>query len=206
MLKVNNLDLQGAPEHTACISFEIKPGEVLVLGGPSGHGKSTLAKRIAGVSTPTSETSGTIDTGRKRPFMVLQNYEEVLSPVTRIGKACHRLLTMDDRIISGYAWDQFRADSINLGLPSELLRKTPGQVSGGQMQRFLIALGLATGAGLVIYDETLSGLDYASKQKACDLIEKRSMDSGKSILIIGHDEDLHKRFNTIFTGSTRQSA
>lgn len=200
MLKVDRATLSGESGEAQKTSFEIGPGEVLVLGGPSGSGKSSLAKQIAGIQAR-SEGSGAVDTGGDRPCLIMQNYEEVLCPALSIEKGVGRLISMDSRVTPRDALACWRKNIWRLGLNDDVLSKPPRQVSGGQMQRCLIALGLATGASLVIYDETLAGLDMQNKDRACKLIEETAAQSGKSVLIVGHDQYLHRRFRAVFIQS-----
>jgi ABC-type dipeptide/oligopeptide/nickel transport system ATPase subunit len=203
MLKVENARLWGGPENHREVSFEAQEGQVLVLGGPSGYGKSSLAKRIAGViSAREAEFRLTVrenrPEGQARPvFMVMQNYEEVLSPAGTIEKTCRALLRMDHGSRTNAAQATFKALTKGLGLSDDLLGKRPPEVSGGQMQRFLIALGLSVTSRAIIFDESLSGLDDHNKKQASEVIEREVVKQGKSAIIIGHDAYLRERFRTV---------
>lgn len=199
MLQVNEVLL---PNSTSPISFRVGPKEVLLLGGPSGEGKSTLARRIAGLPIHANDSldnhgSAPSITVQGQPLLISQNYEDVLSQGLKIGPGCRRLLRMDQRIERRKGWHRFVENMNTLGLDPSITQRLPREVSGGQLQRVLISLGLAASASIVIFDETLVGLDGINKENACGLIERRSAELGKAVLIIGHDDYLHGRFRSL---------
>ena len=165
-------------------------GQVVVVLGRSGIGKTQLFKTIAGLQDPKSITG-----------KILMGAEKKLVEVGRIGVVAQnyyitpRLTVMDTVVRAGRQGGLSRKEAKEKGLT--LLEKFsiadkrnfyPAQLSGGQRQRVAIIEQLMCSEDFLLMDEPFSGLDYLSKQKTCETISKVASENEKNtIIIITHD-------------------
>jgi peptide/nickel transport system ATP-binding protein len=185
------------------VSFEVAPGEVVALIGESGSGKSTIGKMILRLLRVTrgSITFGGTDIasleGRalKRYYADVQGvFQDPFSSYNPIFKA-DRVFTMLRheyfRDLSGGEWQAKLArslDAVSLN-PGDVLEKYPHQLSGGQLQRMLIARALLLDIKLLVADEIISMLDASTRIDVLNLLgELKSR--GLGILFITHDLNL----------------
>jgi ABC-type glutathione transport system ATPase component len=118
--------------------------------------------------------------------MVLQSPRASLNPTMRLGKLLDRAL----RVHGVEAADRrarTEAAMADVRLDLELLRRYPHQVSGGQAQRFAIALALALRAEVLLADEPTSALDVTVQAEVVALLQRVRDDHGTAILFISHD-------------------
>lgn len=163
----------------------IAKGKVTALIGPSGRGKTTLAKLLCGLEKP---VKGEILVGGKPPDsalsqVVLQNADHQLymsSVLEEIIVALGGKKGKDDK----------RAMEI-LGLfgLSALADRHPQSLSGGEKQRLVVALGIARPAELLVLDEPTSGLDGRNLITMAEEIKKVAR-LGPAVLVISHDPEL----------------
>jgi len=176
-----------AVEVLRCVTFGAEAGEVVVLLGPNGCGKTTLLNLAAGIDTPTSGLIG-IRPPTARYGYVFQNYTGSLLP----------WLTLEENILlplkfEGLTSEQRRrrlaafAETYSLGgVP---LSRYPSQASGGQKQRACIARAVLTASPLLLLDEPFSALDHEGRETTFALIEEsRSRDNRLSVVVL-HDLD-----------------
>ncbi len=177
------------------VDFGVKPGEIFVIMGPSGSGKSVLLKHLIGLETP--------DEGE-----ILINGESILSEFTlekyrlamvfqsgallnslTVGENVglylseHRLKPPEEieKIVSQKLRDVGLADAIN---------KTPAELSGGMKKRAAIARALVIEPQLILYDEPTSELDPLSAVNIGQEIVKLKGRIGVTSLVVSHDRDL----------------
>ena len=183
------------------VSFTLEPGESMALVGASGSGKSTIAKLITGVETP---TSGSIRFGemnvnklnRKRlrelhsqVQMVFQDPYAALNPLHTV----EYILTRPVKNMSGLSGAAVRArvlellDTVGLTPVEQFAAKLPHQLSGGQRQRVVIARALACNPQVIIADEPVSMLDVSLRAGVLALLEDLRVKWGVSMLYITHD-------------------
>ncbi|WP_245427927.1 ABC transporter ATP-binding protein [Roseiarcus fermentans] len=163
------------------VSFRLARGEVFGLAGESGSGKSTIARMILGLETPTSgailidgrDFAGERD-WRKRSSvvqMVFQNPGSSLNPRRSVGQSIavplaargHSLRERKRRIAELIAQVQ---------LPSSFVERYPYELSGGQKQRVAIARALAAEPKLMVLDEPTSALDVSVQAKIIELLDE----------------------------------
>jgi oligopeptide/dipeptide ABC transporter ATP-binding protein len=181
-------------------SFTIAAGEIVALVGESGSGKTTVARCIAGLTTP---TSGTIRLdgveldrehlrqreNRRRIQMVFQDPFGSLNPRRRIGDS----LAVPLRVHGVVPRSAERAEKLRLlgevGLAAEnaTLRRYPHAFSGGERQRIAIARALAPRPSLLIADEPTSSLDISIRAQILQLLLRVRDDHGVGVLFITHD-------------------
>jgi ABC-type dipeptide/oligopeptide/nickel transport system ATPase component len=183
------------------VEFEVMPGEILGLVGQSGSGKSTIALSILRLLSMRGGTAaGTvIFKGRdlftlkerelrslrgKEMGFVSQSPATALNPSMRLGAhlkeawRAHAQGTGDFREI---------LESVSLPNDDAFLRRYPGELSIGQGQRFLIALGILHRPALLLTDEPTSALDVITQSEILKLFSKLRSELRMAILYISHD-------------------
>lgn len=185
------------------VSFEIRDGEVISLIGESGSGKTTIGRmilKLSPVSSGTIEYNGT-DISAIRKADLKDYYREVqgvfqdpFSSCNPIFKADRIFQTMREEFfprMEREEWNQKLEDKLcDVGLnPQHILNKFPHQLSGGQLQRFLIARALLLDVKFLVADEIISMLDASTRIDVLNLLADLKS-SGLSILFITHDLSL----------------
>ncbi len=182
------------------VSFTVPRGRTVALVGESGSGKSTVARMMLGLLEPTSGTirfDGTdVGTGRDRAAEVafrrrvqpiFQDPYASLDPLFTIYRTieeplrAHRVGTAAERR------ERVHRLMEDVALPTELLRRYPGELSGGQRQRVAIARALALDPELVVCDEAVSALDVVVQAQILHLLADLQQRLGLSYLFISHD-------------------
>jgi ABC-type oligopeptide transport system ATPase subunit len=181
------------------VSFSVEKGSTLAVVGESGCGKSTIAKAIVRLLTPTSgriKVDGTdiarLSERAMRPFrsriqMVFQDPYGSLDPhLTAVDIVAEPLRLQG---IRSKRERQKRAAALidRVGLPSTALNRRPGEFSGGQRQRIGIARALASGPELLVCDEATSALDVSVQAQVLDLLREIKRDTGLTYVFISHN-------------------
>jgi ABC-type oligopeptide transport system ATPase subunit len=181
------------------VSFEVTKGSTLAVVGESGCGKSTIAKAIVRLLTPTSgriKVDGTdiarLSERAMRPFrsriqMVFQDPYGSLDPhLTAVDIVAEPLRLQG---IRNKRERQKRAAALidRVGLPSTALNRRPGEFSGGQRQRIGIARALASEPELLVCDEATSALDVSVQAQVLDLLREIKRDTGLTYVFISHN-------------------
>lgn len=185
------------------VDLALQPGQVLALVGESGSGKSVLANSLLGLLPPNAEVSGSI---RLDGAELLGASAEKLRAVRggRIGsifqepmRAFNPLFTIGQQIREAIAVHlQHEATTarviellISTGLPEpeRIARSFPHQLSGGQLQRAMIAMAVSCRPVALIADEPTTALDVTVQAEILDLLRQTSAESGAAVLLITHD-------------------
>lgn len=163
-------------------------GQIVALLGPSGVGKTTLFRAMAGLTAPT--TGRVVLNGEDHPVrpgqvgVVTQNYR--VFPHRRV---------LGNLVVAGQQIGLSKEESTKkarellarFGL-SEHENKFPKQISGGQKQRVSIAQQLMCSERFLLMDEPFSGLDPVMKHRVCELIvEVSSLHEDNTIIVVTHD-------------------
>jgi len=185
------------------VSFNVKDREIVSLIGESGSGKSTIGKmilRLISVSAGTLSFDN-IDVSTLKGGALKEYYRNVQG-VFQDPFSSYNPIFKADRIFSnireeffpdviGAEWTQKVHKSLeSVGLnPEHVLNKFPHQLSGGQLQRFLIARALLLDTKFLVADEIISMLDASTRIDVLNLLADLK-DRGLSILFITHDLSL----------------
>ncbi len=203
--KVYKVGTFGGKEMSAVrnVSFEVAAGEVVSLIGESGSGKTTVGKmilRLTGISDGRIDIDGSDISGikghdLKAYYRKVQGvFQDPFSSFNPMFKADHALGMMRDEYFSDLraaAWTtkveaSLRAVSLN---PGQVLNKYPHQLSGGQLQRLLIARALLLDIEYLVADEIISMLDASTRIDVLNLLGELKA-RGLGILFITHDLSL----------------
>jgi peptide/nickel transport system ATP-binding protein len=185
------------------VSFEVAPGEVVALIGESGSGKSTIGKMILrlvrvtrGAITFDGVDISTLEGNKLKAYYadVQGVFQDPFSSYNPIFKADRVFTMLRSAYFSGLRESEWRAklrrslDEVSLN-PGDVLGKYPHQLSGGQLQRLLIARALLLDIRLLVADEIISMLDASTRIDVLNLLGDLKA-RGLGILFITHDLSL----------------
>jgi len=185
------------------VSFDIEDGEVVSLIGESGSGKSTIGKmilRLISISSGAIILNGvdisTLEGGELKDYYrkVQGVFQDPFSSYNPIFKADRIFRIIRDEFfpeIEAREWNAKVESTLkSVGLnPPDVLNKFPHQLSGGQLQRFLIARALLLDIEFLVADEIISMLDASTRIDVLNLLADLKA-RGLSILFITHDLSL----------------
>jgi peptide/nickel transport system ATP-binding protein len=183
------------------VSFEIEKGKTLALVGESGCGKSTVARLMVGLYTPsrgnfqfdgmdahaTYKSAGGIKL-RERIQMIFQDPYASLNPRWTVGDIIgeplkeHGLIT-DEKQLADRVGELLQS----VGLSPLDMVKYPHQFSGGQRQRISIARALATQPEFLVCDEPTSALDVSVQAQVLNIMKDLQKKQGLTYLFISHN-------------------
>lgn len=190
-LKHISFEVDGGREILQDVNLTLD-GHVMALTGPNGGGKSTLAKVIAGIVTPTSGQI-LLDGEDITHMSITERARHGISyafqqPVRFKGLRVKDLLML----ATGRDHDMANAckylSEVGLCARDYLDRELNDSLSGGEMKRIEIAMTLARGTKLNIFDEPEAGIDLWSFQSLIHVFENMRKNVDSSILIISHQE------------------
>jgi ABC-type oligopeptide transport system ATPase subunit len=185
------------------VSFDVKPGEVVSLIGESGSGKSTIGRMILRLSPVTEGTIafGGVDvstlrgSGLKSYYRNVQGvFQDPFSTYNPIFKADRVFSMVKDEFFPGVSkadWTsklEASLEAVSLD-PDTCMNKYPHQLSGGQLQRLLVARALLLDIELLVADEIISMLDASTRIDVLNLLGDLKS-RGLGILFITHDLSL----------------
>lgn len=171
------------------INLQIKTGERVGLVGPSGYGKSTLAKILAGYNRANS--GQVLLDGKpleKKGFcpvqMIYQHPELAVNPRWKMEKTLNECWNPDEKILERF------------GIEKDWLTRWPRELSGGELQRFCIVRLLSPETKFLICDEITTMLDVISQAQIWNVLLEMAEERNYGMLIVTHNIDLAKRVCT----------
>lgn len=197
MLELKNICFEvaaqdGEKEIIKDVSLTVPDGKFVVITGPNGGGKSTLARLIMGIETPTSGRV-LLDGEDVTPLSITQRANLGISfalqqPVRFKGIRVIDLLRLAAKkeLSVGEACDYLAA--VGLCARDYIEREVNASLSGGELKRIEIATVLARGTKLAVFDEPEAGIDLWSFQSLIQVFENMRRRTHGSILIISHQE------------------
>lgn len=181
------------------VSFGVEPGKNTGIVGESGCGKSTLVRMITGL-TPLSDgqilfedkvISGLRRTEQRKVYrniqMVFQDPYSAISPRMPVGTFLTEGLVHFGMISKKDSGEHAQQLMKMVDLEPSLCDRLPHQLSGGQLQRVVIARAVSIHPKLVILDEATSALDVSVQKQILQLLVRLQKDFSLTYLFIGHD-------------------
>ncbi|MEM4536256.1 MAG: ABC transporter ATP-binding protein, partial [Nitrososphaerota archaeon] len=203
-LSIDYIVLGGSLKAVRNVSFEIYEGEVVCLVGESGSGKSTVGLAIAGALPENAIIrSGRIifmgknlleaETRNKKVnniMIVFQDPAATLNPLFKVGEVISDVIKTHLHIkerekIKEKALEMFRM--VELPDPARIYNSYPHELSGGMLQRVVIAIALSTNPRMLIADEPTTMLDVTLQAQIIDLLLSLKRKLGLSMLFITHN-------------------
>lgn len=197
-VRLNNIDFFYDDYHILeNLSLELSSGNFLVMVGPNGAGKSTLLKIIAGLLTPRRGTvsiaSQSVAGARQQGLIgyVPQSYgknvvgfpatvEEIVALGLAAGQfTCHRK----------QAAKHIVEHMLELVGMANFRQRRIGELSGGQLQRVMVARALAGNPQILLLDEPTSGIDFEASAKIYQLLGSLNRNLGITVIMVSHDID-----------------
>lgn len=201
------LDLPNGDRLLHGISLQVAAGETVGLVGESGSGKSLTARAVLGLLPDRSAVGGTIAVNGRSPLagaaarqeirrhesaMVFQDPRAGVNPMRTVGDHVTEAL----RLCEGWSRDAAHARALKLltavGLPApeDHLRQHPHELSGGMLQRVMIAGALSASPGLLVCDEPTTALDVTTQAEIVRVLRELCAQNGMGMLFITHDLNL----------------
>jgi peptide/nickel transport system ATP-binding protein len=187
------------------VSLEVAAGETVGLVGESGSGKSTTARAALRLLPGGASVSGTVtvcghemvgappatvrEVRRGAAAMIFQEPRAVLNPVRRIGDSATERLVHAHGVPKAEARQRIAElfDQVGLTDPGRLLRRYPHELSGGMLQRVVIAAALSVAPRLLLADEATSALDVTTQAEVLAMLRRLQEEREMGVLFITHD-------------------
>lgn len=159
------------------IDLDIAPGEIVTLIGPNGAGKTSLVRTLLGIEPP---TSGTV---QRQPGLLVGYVPQRFDIDRAIPMTVERFLMLSSELRDHEARTRALLD---VGAP-RLGDRPFSELSGGELQRVLIARALLRNPNLLVLDEPVRGVDFAGEAELYQLISQLRSDRNIGVLLVSHD-------------------
>lgn len=189
------------------ISLHVRPGEIVCIVGESGCGKSITALSVMGlIEAPTGRIAdGVIDFNGQNLLslsknhlrsirgndiaMIFQEPMSSLNPVITIGEQMSEPLIIHKKMNKKQAQKRVLELITQVGIsrPEQIAKSYPHELSGGMLQRIMIAIAISCDPKLLIADEPTTALDVTIQAQILDMLREFRSQSDMSILLITHD-------------------
>jgi peptide/nickel transport system ATP-binding protein len=196
------------------ITMTLKKNEIYGIAGESSCGKTTLIKVLSGtIKNPLKVYEGSVDyqfkTGNKNILTlpddelqrdirwkeiayVMQGSMSVLNPVRKIVKTFEDIIATHEGIPNRKEFKERISEHVKkLGLPPDVLKSYPHELSGGMRQRVAIALATVFHPSLIIADEPTTALDVVVQRGVLQLLREIQSESKNTVLFVTHDMAVH---------------
>ena len=190
------------------VDLELRAGEALGLVGESGSGKSMTARSVLRLLPPRARVSGEIEfdgtsvpglssAGLRRLrsrgiAMVFQDPRAHINPVRTVGDFLCEALVSTRRVRRAEAERTVvrLLSDVRVSDPARRLRQYPHELSGGLLQRVMIAAALAVEPQLILADEPTTALDVTTQEEVVAILDQQRRQRGLALLFITHDLEL----------------
>ena len=168
------------------IDFTIKSGEVVGLVAPSGFGKTTLAKILAGYENPERGTV-TIDgekitnKGYNKVQLIFQHPEKSVNPRWKMDKILKEAYLPSKELLD------------DMGIKTEWLNRWPSELSSGELQRFCVVRALSPETKFLIADEMTTMLDAITQAQIWNVVLNHVKKYNIGLVVISHEKSLIDR-------------
>ena len=183
------------------VSLEVREGEVVGVAGPTGAGKSTLARLLVRLEKPDRGTvvfeghdlfgagGSELKALRRRLQLLFQDPFEALSPRLTVGAAVLEPLEAQDigDAAARTALARRSLGEASLPVDDAFLGRRTHELSGGQLQRVALARALVLEPKLLVADEPVSMLDPSEQTKMLQLLKSLQVERGMAMVLISHD-------------------
>jgi peptide/nickel transport system ATP-binding protein len=191
------------------VSFQLQQGETLGIVGESGSGKSVTALAIMGLLGQTGRVKGevlfhteaeqvnltTLHPNRMRQYrgdriaMIFQEPMTSLNPLFTCGFQIVEAIQLHQKVTKAQAEAQAiqLLTEVQLPSPEQMIKRYPHELSGGQLQRVMIAIAISCNPAILIADEPTTALDVTVQATILDLLKQIQRDRQMSIIFITHD-------------------
>ncbi len=165
------------------IDFAVESGEHVGILAPSGMGKTTLGQILAGYRRPSA--GEILLDGQPLPRegycpvqMIWQHPEQAVNPRVKMRRVLAEGNQIEERIVR------------ELGIEEDWLGRYPGELSGGELQRFCIARAFGEGTRFLIADEISTMLDLITQSQIWNFLLKETETRAIGLVVISHDRGL----------------
>ena len=188
MLEVNNVGFHygGGPWVLKDVSLKVADGERIAILGPSGYGKSTLAKLMAGYERPAEGT--VLWNGAPLPRrgycpvqLIYQRPERALNPRWKMRQSLFEAGALDEDVLR------------EVGIRPLWYDRWPIELSGGELQRFCVARVMRSETRVLIADEMTTMLDALSQAHIWNFVLNYADRNGMAVVAITHNRALAER-------------
>ena len=173
------------------VNMEIEKGKITSIVGESGSGKSTTVSAILGIlpkGTLVSEESR-VEFNGKNIFSIYQDPMNSFNPSIKVGTQLYNMAEGYVDISKEDFYKQIEEIMIRIRLrnPKEILDKYPFELSGGMLQRLMIATAIFVKPDLIIADEPTTALDVSVQKEIIREFRAINAEYGMSIIVVTHD-------------------
>ncbi len=183
------------------VSFEIEKGELVVVLGPSGAGKTTVLNILGGMDISNEGTiivdGKNITNYKGRQLITYRRYD--IGFVFQFYNLVQNLTALENVELASQICKnplEPKKTLIQVGL-GKRLNNFPSQLSGGEQQRVAIARALAKNPKLLLCDEPTGALDSETGKKILELLQKTSKEQGMTTIIITHNQVISEIANRV---------
>lgn len=161
------------------VDFTINEGEIVGLVAPSGYGKTTLAKILAGYKKP-NKGNVVLEDGKDGRYnqvqLIFQHPEKAVNPKWKMRDILNEAYTPSKELLN------------SIGIEDEWLNRWPNELSGGELQRFCVARALSPQTKFLIADEMTTMLDAITQAQilnvVLDIVKKQNI----GLVVISHEK------------------
>lgn len=171
------------------VSLRVEEGERVGLLGPSGRGKSTLVKLMAGYLKPAKgeillDGKPLLLKGVSPVQLIYQQPEKAINPRWKMKKVLQESGMYNEEIME------------RLGIEKDWLERYPRELSGGELQRFCVARSLFAGTRFLFADEISTMLDVITQAQIWNFLIEETEKRNIGMIVVSHNQELLKKVCT----------